>query len=131
MFDPKTRILIADDMMTMRKLVIKSLKELGFSDFLEAGDGRQAWELLSGSDLPVGLIISDWNMPNATGIDFLKRVRAESRFRHLPFLLVTAEAETAQVAEAVVAGVTDYVVKPFTTDLLKAKIASAHKKTHE
>lgn len=128
MFDPKTRILVADDMMTMRKLVVKSLKEMGFTDFVEAADGRLAWEALSGANPPIGLIISDWNMPNSTGVDLLRRVRAESKYKHLPFVLVTAEAEKTQVAEAVQAGVTNYVVKPFTTETLKDKLLAAHKK---
>ncbi len=128
MFDLKTRVLVVDDMMTMRKLVMKALKEIGFTDFLEASDGRIAWETLSGASPAVGLIISDWNMPNATGIDLLKRVRAESKFKHLPFLLVTAEAEKTQVAEALQAGVSNYVIKPFTADILKEKLETAHKK---
>lgn len=128
MFDPKTRVLVVDDMMTMRKLVVKALKEIGFTDFTEAADGRIAWETLGAATPPIGLIISDWNMPNATGIDLLRRVRAESRFKHLPFLLVTAEAERTQVAEALQAGVSNYVIKPFTADSLKEKLEAAHKK---
>ncbi len=114
--------------MTMRKLVVKALKEIGFTDFTEAADGRIAWETLGAATPPIGLIISDWNMPNATGIDLLRRVRAESRFKHLPFLLVTAEAERTQVAEALQAGVSNYVIKPFTADSLKEKLEAAHKK---
>lgn len=128
MFSPSTRVLVVDDMMTMRKLVIKSLREIGFTDFIEAADGRLGWEQLSGSNPPVGLIVSDWNMPNATGIDLLKRVRAESKYKHLPFVLITAESEKTQVAEAVQAGVTNYIVKPFTTDIVKEKLEAAHKK---
>jgi two-component system chemotaxis response regulator CheY len=128
MFDLTTRVLIVDDMMTMRKLVMKSLKEIGFTGFIEAADGRLAWESLTNASPAIGLIISDWNMPNATGIDLLKRVRAESKYKHIPFLLVTAEAEKTQVAEALQAGVSNYVVKPFTTDILKEKLETAHKK---
>lgn len=128
MFDTNTRILVVDDMMTMRKLVVKALKEIGFSDFIEASDGAKAWEALTNSEVPVGIIISDWNMPNSTGIDLLKRVRAESRFKELPFILVTAESDAAQVTEAVKAGVTGYIVKPFTVDTLREKLELAHKK---
>src|SRR5690349_17812854 len=105
MFDPKTRVLVVDDMSTMRKIVIKILKELGFTDFTEAADGTLAWEAVANAEVPFGLIISDWNMPNCSGLDFLKRVRGDQRVKKTPFLLVTAEAEGHQVAEAVKAGV--------------------------
>ncbi len=128
MFDPKTRILIVDDMMTMRKMVGKVCKELGFSDLTEAGDGVIAWEAITNANPPFGLIISDWNMPNCTGIDLLKRVRGDQRFSKIPFVLVTAEAEQHQIVEAVKAGVSNYVIKPFTTDSLKEKLEAVHKK---
>jgi two-component system chemotaxis response regulator CheY len=128
MFDLKTRILIVDDMLTMRKLVGKACKEIGFTDMIEASDGALAWEAIQNSSPPVGLIISDWNMPNCTGIDLLKRVRGDARLKALPFLLVTAEAEMHQVMEAVQAGVSEYVIKPFTKDSLAQKLESAHKK---
>jgi two-component system chemotaxis response regulator CheY len=128
MFDLTTKVLVVDDMMTMRKLVSKSLKEMGFSDIIEAADGAKGWEAVANSAPAVGLIVSDWNMPNSTGIDLLKRVRSESRFKHLPFILVTAEAEKVQVAEAIQAGVSGYVVKPFTSESLKEKLEAVHKK---
>lgn len=128
MFAPTTRVLIVDDMSTMRKIVGKTCKELGFSDLTEAADGTLAWEALQTAAAPIGLIISDWNMPNCTGIDLLKRVRADSRFKGVPFILVTAEAEQHQVIEAVKAGVDQYVVKPFTKDDLKTKLEAVYKK---
>ena len=128
MFDPKTHILVVDDMLTMRKLVIKSCKEMGFTEFTEAKDGREAWDKLSTSKPPIGLIISDWNMPNASGLDLLKRVRGETRFKQVPFVLVTAEAEKEQIFAAVKAGVSGYIVKPFTTDILKEKFEAIHSK---
>jgi len=128
MFDLKTKILVVDDMLTMRKLVQKSCKEIGFTDFTEAKDGREAWELVNSANPPFGLILSDWNMPNATGLDLLKRVRSDSRFKALPFLLITAEAEKTQIVEAVKAGVTNYIIKPFNTEALKEKLEAAHKK---
>lgn len=128
MFDPKTRVLIVDDMMTMRKLVGKILKEIGFTDLTEAADGIQAWEAVNSAPTPFGLIISDWNMPNCTGIDFLKRLRSDQRFKKTPFVLVTAESEQHQVAEALKSGVDQYVVKPFNKDGLVLKLESVHKK---
>jgi two-component system chemotaxis response regulator CheY len=128
MFPLNTRVLVVDDMLTMRKIVSKVCKEIGFTDITEADDGAKAWTALEGANPPIGLIISDWNMPNVSGLDFLKKVRADARFGKLPFLLVTAEAEKHQVVEAIKAGVSDYVVKPFTPEQLKNKIEAAEKK---
>jgi two-component system chemotaxis response regulator CheY len=128
MFDLKTRILIVDDMMTMRKLVAKACKEIGFTDLTEANDGIQAWTLIGEAVPSFGLIISDWNMPNSTGLDLLKRLRSDSRFGKTPFILVTAEAEEHQIVEAAKAGVNQYLVKPFTTESLREKIEAVHKK---
>lgn len=128
MFDLKTRVLVVDDMMTMRKLVAKACKEIGFTDITEANDGAQAWTLIGEASPPFGLVISDWNMPNSTGLDLLKRVRADGRYGKMPFLLVTAEAEQHQILEAAKAGVSQYVIKPFTSESLREKIESVHKK---
>lgn len=102
------------------------MRELGFTDIQEALDGDEAWTILQTGNF--GLIISDWNMPNCSGLDFLKKVRSDEKFARTPFVLVTAEAETHQVAEAIKSGVDQYVVKPFTRDSLKMKLESAHKK---
>jgi two-component system, chemotaxis family, chemotaxis protein CheY len=129
MFDSTTRVLVVDDMMTMRKIVAKACKDIGFTDILEAADGQKAWEALQASTPQVGLVISDWNMPNCTGLDLLKRVRSDSRFSKVPFVLLTAESEGHQVAEAVKSGVDSYIVKPFTPDLLQKKLEETHKRT--
>jgi len=128
MFDLKTRILVVDDMMTMRKLVSKACNAIGFQDITEAPDGAQAWEKITNAAPSFGLVISDWNMPNCTGIDLLRRVRSDSRFGKTPFILVTAESEQTQIVEAIKAGVSQYLVKPFTPDSLKEKIELVHKK---
>lgn len=122
MFDPNTRILVVDDMMTMRKIVKKICRELGFVDIDEAQNGAEAWQKINDAKVPFHLIISDWNMPQTTGLDLLKRVRSDSRFAKLPFLMVTAEAEQKQIVEAVTAKVSGYIVKPFTSDMLKTKL---------
>jgi len=127
-FGPATKVLIVDDMRTMRKLVQKSCKDLGMADFKEASDGVEAWEILNDPNNKIELIISDWNMPNCSGLDLLKRVRADGRLKHLPFVLLTAESEASQVAEALKAGVDNYIVKPFTTANLGQKLAQVHKK---
>lgn len=128
MFDPTTKVLVVDDMMTMRKIVVKACKDIGFSDITEAPDGQKAWEAIQATP-SIGLVISDWNMPNCTGLDLLKRVRADSRFKNIPFVLLTAESEGHQVAEAVKSGVDNYIVKPFTPELLQRKLEETHKKT--
>lgn len=128
MFDIKTRVLIVDDMLTMRKLVGKVCKEIGFTDLTEATDGALAWKAINETQPPFGLVISDWNMPNTTGLDLLKRVRADTRFTKLPFIMVTAEAEQHQIVEAVKSGVSNYVIKPFTAGTLREKLEAAHKK---
>jgi two-component system chemotaxis response regulator CheY len=128
MFDPKTRILVVDDMMTMRKLVSKVCREIGFTDISEAADGAKAWEAIQAATPPFGLVISDWNMPNVTGLDLLKKVRSDGRFSKIPFMMVTAEAETDQIVEAVKAGVNNYVVKPFTAETFTEKLETVHKR---
>lgn len=127
MFSFESKILVVDDMMTMRKLVQKALKEIGFKTMTEAADGQKAWEALN-TDPTYHLIISDWNMPNCTGLDLLKRVRQDSRMKALPFVLLTAESEKGQVVEALKAGVSGYIVKPFTVDALKTQLEAIHKK---
>jgi two-component system chemotaxis response regulator CheY len=126
-FPTATKILIADDMMTMRKIILKNCKDLGFTAFVEAVDGQTAWAKLNEMS-DIGLVISDWNMPNCTGLDLLKRVRADSRYKNLPFMLVTAESEREQVAEALKAGVDNYVIKPFTADSLRQKMGETFAK---
>ena len=133
MFKPTTKFLIADDFGTMRKILKKALADVGYTNTVEAIDGANAYQLLvehSKTDAPIDFIISDWNMPNMLGIELLKRCRAEATFKHLPFMLVTAESEQAQIIEAVKAGVTDYVVKPFSPAMIKAKLEHAYKKVN-
>ncbi len=128
MFDPKTRILIADDILTMRKLIWKVFRELGYTDITEAGNGSLAWDALEKANPPIQLIVSDWNMPVMTGIDFLRKVRADNRFAKIPFIMLTAESEDPQIIEAIKAGVSNYICKPFTPAQLKEKLAAVHKK---
>ncbi len=131
MFAPETRILVVDDMLTMRKMVKKALTSIGFSNIVEAPDGEQAWKKVqdaAGLGAPFQLIISDWNMPNKKGIDLLKDVRGYEQTKNTPFLLLTAESEKAQVIEAVTAGVSEYIIKPFNKEGLEVKLQNAYKK---
>ncbi len=118
--DPGMKILIVDDFATMRRIVKNILTQLGFKQFIEADDGSVAWDILQKEK--VDFIVSDWNMPNMTGIDLLKKVRADERFKDLPFLMVTAEAQKENIVEAVKARVSNYIVKPFTPETLSEKI---------
>ena len=119
---PDMKILVVDDLPTMRRIVKTLFRQNGFSDFMEAEDGAQAYEMLK-KNPQIEFIVSDWNMPNMTGIEFLKAVRADPKFKHLPFLMVTAEAEKENIIEAVKSGVSNYVVKPFTGQTLAEKLA--------
>ena len=126
--DRNIPILIVDDFSTMRRIVKGCLKELGFNNITEAEDGKIALDKLKNGGHSFKLVISDWNMPNCTGLEFLKRVRADSRFKNLPFLLLTAEGEAEQVKEAILAGVDGYVLKPFTHESLTQKLEQTYKK---
>jgi two-component system, chemotaxis family, chemotaxis protein CheY len=114
-------VLVVDDFSTMRRIVRKILKDLDFKEVIEAENGAEAFNLLETNK--VDLIVSDWNMPTMTGLEFLKKVRADERFKGLPFLLVTAEAQKENIIEAIQAKVSNYVVKPFTPAALAEKIA--------
>ncbi len=114
------KILTVDDFFSMRRIVKNLLKDLGYDEVLEADDGSTAWKTLE--EQKVDFIISDWNMPKMTGLDLLKKVRADARTKGIPFLMVTAESEKGNVIEAVQAGVTNYIVKPFTPEVFKQKV---------
>jgi len=114
--DFSMKILVVDDFATMRRIVKNILKQIGFTNISEADDGVTALEAMSKTQFD--LVISDWNMPKMTGIELLKKVRSTPEFKDLPFLMVTAEAQKQNVIEAVQAGVSNYVVKPFTADAI-------------
>ncbi|ACN16794.1 CheY [Desulforapulum autotrophicum HRM2] len=118
--DTSIKILIVDDFATMRRILKNILKQIGFKNILEADDGTTALEVLDRQS--VDLIISDWNMPKMTGLELLKSVRASDRYKKTPFLMVTAEAQKQNVIEAVQAGVSNYVVKPFTAEAISEKL---------
>ncbi|MBN2693068.1 chemotaxis response regulator CheY [bacterium] len=114
------KILIVDDFSTMRRIEKNILKHLGFNEIDEAGDGAEALQKLKSKKYD--FIISDWNMPNMEGIDLLRAVRSDPDLKEIPFLMVTAEAEKASVLTAIKEGVSNYIVKPFTEEVIKAKI---------
>lgn len=114
------KILVVDDFATMRKVVRNLLKQIGYENIVEAEDGVSALKILKSQK--IDMIVSDWNMPNMTGLELLKAVRADSELSGTPFLMVTAEALQDNVIAAVRAGVSNYIVKPFTAETLNGKI---------
>ena len=120
MLDFKIKVLVVDDFSTMRRILKNILKQIGYSDIEEAEDGNSALVRLRQGGY--GLVVSDWNMPNMTGLDLLKAIRADNELNNMPVLMVTAEAKKENVLDAIKAGVNNYVVKPFTADVLKEKI---------
>ena len=114
------KVLVVDDSAVMRQIIKKNLKELGFSDLSEAEDGAAG--LKKAGEEPVDLIVSDWNMPNMTGLEFLKAVRADAGLKGIAFIMVTSESDKEKIMEAVKAGVNQYIVKPFNAIQLEEKI---------
>lgn len=121
MADANMKILVVDDFSTMRRIVRNLLKELGFANVHEAEDGIDALKQLR-SDNSFQFVVSDWNMPNMTGIELLRTIRADATLKHLPVLMVTAEAKRENIIEAAQAGANGYVVKPFTAATLDEKL---------
>ncbi|MBW1695863.1 MAG: chemotaxis response regulator CheY [Deltaproteobacteria bacterium] len=119
--DTSVKVLVVDDFATMRRIVRGVLKQLGFTKISEATDGSMALETLK-KEGEFGLIVSDWNMPNMNGLEFLRAVRSDEKLKDIPFIMVTAEGMKENVVEAVKAGVSNYVVKPFTPETLGEKL---------
>ena len=115
-----TRFLVVDDFSTMRRLLHNLLKELGFINVQEAEDGIDALSKLRAE--PFDFVVTDWNMPNMNGIELLQAIRADTKLKHLPVLMVTAEAKRDNVILAANAGANGYVVKPFTAAMLDEKL---------
>lgn len=115
------KVLVVDDSPTMRRIVANTLKRIGYPDTEEAENGQEALELLGGNKFD--LIVTDWNMPGMSGLEFIKTVRSDDS-NDLPILMVTTRSEAEDVKEALQAGANSYIVKPFTPQVLKEKIDS-------
>jgi len=115
------KFLVVDDSVTMRRIVLNSLKQIGHEAFVEAGDGREALNKLQADDT-INFIITDWNMPDLTGLDLVKAVRANPKYETLPILMVTTRGMKEDIVEALQAKVNNYIVKPFTPQVLREKI---------
>jgi two-component system chemotaxis response regulator CheY len=120
MADDKTRFLVVDDFSTMRRILRNLLKELGYTNVDEAEDGVAALHKLESQ--PYDFVISDWNMPNMDGLTLLRKIRSSDKLKHLPVLMVTAEAKKENIIAAAQAGASGYIVKPFTAAVLAEKI---------
>ncbi len=120
--DKNMRVLIVEDYKTMLRILRNLLNQLGFKNIEEASDGSEALHKLKAA--PFDLVIADWNMEPMTGFQLLKEVRADEKLKKMPFIMVTAESKTENVVAAKQAGVSNYIVKPFSTETLKAKLAS-------
>ncbi len=135
MFNPQIRILIVDDQKSMRSLIKTHLRSMGYrGPIIEAVNGKEGFRNLReqfDSLLPVDLVISDWNMPDTPGIEFLRMVRAVPEFMNLPFLMITAEALPNQILEAAQAGVSQYILKPFTPATIKEKLIAVWNKHNQ
>jgi len=114
------KILIVDDFSTMRRIIKNLLVELGFSNIVEADDGKTALPIVQAGG--IDFLVTDWNMPGMTGLDLLKNVRADEATKDMPILMVTAEAKKEQIVEAAQSGVNGYIIKPFTAKTLKEKV---------
>ena len=134
MFPVTTRILVVDDFSTMRKVLRKELKALGYTNVDEADDGKTALPMIqeaNKSGQPYGLIISDWNMPGMKGIDLLQFCRSDEMSSLIPFIMVTSEAEQKNIVKAAMLGVSDYISKPFNAGTLQVKFEKVWSKIHK
>ena len=113
-----TRVLVADDSSTMRKIILRSLQAVGVSEVTEAGDGDETLNLFKPGDFD--LVLTDWNMPGKNGLEVTQEIRKQDA--KIPIIMVTTEAEKSRVLEAIEAGVSDYLVKPFTAETLREKL---------
>lgn len=124
--DKNMKVLIVDDFSTMRRIVKNILRQLNFTNILEADDGSTALDVLQREKIDI--VVSDWNMPKMTGLELLKAMKSDDALKHIPFLMVTAEAQQENIIEAVKSGVNNYIVKPFTAETLSQKISQIFNK---
>ncbi len=131
MFPKETSILVVDDSINIRQIIVDNLKRLGFLKIETAGDANDAYAKLVASSkgpAPVSLILSDLNMPGPSGLDFLKQVRDSEKFKEVPFIMITTESEKQAVIQAAVSGVSGYIVKPFNLETLTKRLGEAWRK---
>ena len=115
------KILVVDDSSTMRRIIKNTLGRLGHKDLLEAEDGQVAWNVMKENE-DIDILVTDWNMPVMNGLELVKKVRAEEKYADLPIIMVTTEGGKTEVITALKAGVNNYIVKPFTPQVLQEKL---------
>jgi len=115
------KVLVADDSATMRRIIKNTLLDIGADEVIEAEDGLDAWNKLNESE-GITTILTDWNMPKMNGLEFVIKVRADDRFKDRPIIMITTEGGKGEVVKAIKAGVNNYIVKPFTPQVLKEKL---------
>ncbi len=123
------KCLVVDDSAITRRILVNSLRMIGFKEIVEAGDGKAALNLCDSS---VDVVLTDWNMPGMAGVELVRSLRANPEFANLPVLLITSRNGKEDVVEAANAGINGYIVKPFTPEILKVKIEEVlHRETAE
>ena len=115
------KILVVDDSSTMRRIIKNTLARLGYKDIIEGADGVEAWDALQNNP-DTEVVITDWNMPNMNGLELVKKIRAQEKYKDMPIIMVTTEGGKKEVITALKAGVNNYIVKPFTPQVLKEKL---------
>jgi two-component system chemotaxis response regulator CheY len=124
------KILVVDDSSTMRRIIVNTLSRLGYKDVVQGADGQEAWDALQANP-DVGVVITDWNMPNMNGLELVKKIRAQDKYKTMPIIMVTTEGGKKEVIIALKAGVNNYIVKPFTPQVLKEKLEGVLGKNEE
>ncbi|MBT5934960.1 response regulator [Sulfurimonas sp.] len=117
------KLLVVDDSSTMRRIIKNTLARLGYKDIIEGADGVEGWDQIN-TNPDVDMLITDWNMPEMNGLELVQKVRADDRFSDMPIIMVTTEGGKAEVITALKAGVNNYIVKPFTPQVLKEKLGA-------
>jgi len=131
MFAIESRFLVVDDSASVRALVKEQLASLGFSNVVEANNGKEAVKKLEGltnAGVKIDLIIADWVMPEMTGIDLLRDLKENQLYKQIPFLMITTEGHSERVVEAIVSGVNDFIIKPFDEKVLSERLTSIWKR---
>jgi len=124
------KILVVDDSSTMRRIIVNTLSRLGYKDVVQGADGQEAWDALQANP-DVEVVITDWNMPNMNGLELVKKIRAQDKYKAMPIIMVTTEGGKKEVIIALKAGVNNYIVKPFTPQVLKEKLEGVLGKNEE
>lgn len=121
------KVIFVDDSPTMRRIIMNSLKKIGFSNIIDAENGLDALEKMEGQE--IDLVLTDWNMPEMNGEQFVKELRNNEKYKKLPILMITTRGMKEDVITAVKLGVNGYVVKPFTPEILRGKITAVVSKS--